>query len=120
MNRKKVTTVDDMLIHLTDHLSSRMADEQEYTISTLRESEEFDRGVCYGAINAIDDIRQYLRNIEKHGYDHLLVDDWIKPESLPTCDEDKHDWEFVDHGSAGYYKCLKCQRSYNEQTRKSE
>jgi hypothetical protein len=42
------------------------------------------------------------------------------PEPLPTCYEDKHDWEFVDHGSAGYYKCLVCQRSYNEQTRKSE
>ena len=47
-----------------------------------------------------------------------LIDNYQEP--LPTCAEDKHDWEFVDHGSAGYYKCLVCQRSYNEQTRLAE
>ena len=47
-----------------------------------------------------------------------MIDNYREP--LPTCAEDKHDWEFVDHGSAGYYKCLVCQRSYNEQTRLAE
>lgn len=47
-----------------------------------------------------------------------MIDNYREP--LPTCAEDKHDWEFVDHGSAGYYKCLICQRSYNEQTRAAE
>ena len=41
-------------------------------------------------------------------------------EQLPTCTEERHDWEFTDHGSAGFYTCLVCKRIYNEQARTAE
>lgn len=76
MKRKSIETPNEMLGHIMEYLCECIDAEKESVIHTLAESTEFERGSYYGAIQALDDLRSHLLNLDKHGFEHILVEDW--------------------------------------------
>lgn len=73
---KKVETAIDMLEHLNGKFCELASDERIYLMEQLSELDEFHRGMIYGRHEAFQEIMQYIRTLEKHGYEHLQVADY--------------------------------------------
>jgi predicted heme/steroid binding protein len=76
VDRKKIETPSEMLGYIMDQISENIGTEKDGIVYQLQDSTEFERGASYGAIQALDELRQHLRNLDKHGYDHITVEDW--------------------------------------------
>lgn len=76
MKHKPIETVDDMLSHLREYIADLMIDERNSLMDRISELEEFQRGQYSGAHRALEELHIYIRRLQKHGYEHLRVEDW--------------------------------------------
>lgn len=76
MKRKNVEIPSEMMEAIQDYVYSLMILERESLMENVEEWTDFQRGQCRGAYDAYEEIHQHLRNLIKHGYKHLTVEDY--------------------------------------------
>ncbi len=74
MKHKKIETPCEMLSHIMNYICEGISEGKVCLVDTLPDSTEFERGTYYGAIQALDELHQYLRNLDKYGYEHITVE----------------------------------------------
>lgn len=76
MKRKTIETPTEIMEALQTHISELIHCEKSSLMENIEEMDDFQRGQCKGACMAYEEIYSYLRNLIKHGYDHLTVEDY--------------------------------------------
>jgi hypothetical protein len=76
MKRKQIETPDEMMDYIQEYVLGLMNCEKESLMENIEEWDDFQKGQSKGAYMAYDEIYAHLRNLLKHGYDHLTVDDY--------------------------------------------
>lgn len=76
MKMKKIESIDEMLEYLIGYAYAMMMEERDYLMEEIEDMSEFRRANIYGRHQAFEDIKEHMRGLQKHGYEHLLVDDY--------------------------------------------
>lgn len=84
MKRKKIETPLEAFECIQEHLSELMSSEKESLMDCVGEWDEFVRGQCKGTHDAYDELHSHLRNLIKHGFDHLTVEDYSDYYDVPS------------------------------------
>ncbi len=75
MKRKNIKTIDDMLVHIQEHLCEWMEFEKDALMTNIGELTDFDRGLSKGSYEAYDQICGYVTCLLKDGYANIKVED---------------------------------------------
>ena len=76
MKQKPIETPDEMLEHLREYVIQCIKEKKELLMERIGEIGEFQQGKFSGAHDELCEIFDYIRRLQKHGYEHLTVDDY--------------------------------------------